>query len=82
MVKVNNHDTLRHVTGRFMKMNRKRNVIAVIAIMLTALLFTSLFTGAESLILSRRAMEIRQYMSASHAIAQELTFEESHRFGF
>lgn len=79
MVKVNNHDTLRLVTGRFMKMNRKRNVIAVIAIMLTALLFTSLFTGAESLILSRRATEIRQYMSASHAIAQDLTFEESQR---
>ena len=56
MVKVNNKDTLRLVTHRFMKMNRKRNTIAMIAIALTALLFTSLFTGSESLILSKRAI--------------------------
>ena len=43
MVKVENKETLRLLTRRFMKMNRARNVIAVIAIMLTSLLFTSLF---------------------------------------
>ena len=42
MVKVENKETLRLLTRRFMKMNRARNVIAVIAIMLTSLLFTSL----------------------------------------
>ena len=35
MVKVENKETLRLLTRRFMKMNRARNVIAVIAIMLT-----------------------------------------------
>lgn len=79
MVKVNNRDTLRLLTKRFMKMNRKRNIIAVIAIMMTALLFTSLFTGAQSLILSRRATEVRQFMSCSHAIAQDLTAESGEK---
>ena len=41
MVKVENKETLRLLTRRFMKMNRARNIIAVIAIMLTSLLFTS-----------------------------------------
>ena len=42
MVKVENKETLRLLTSRFMKMNRARNVIAVIAIILTSLLFTIL----------------------------------------
>lgn len=45
MVKVENKETLRLLTSRFMKMNRARNIIAVIAIMLTSLLFTSLLWG-------------------------------------
>ncbi len=36
MVKVENKETLRLLTSRFMKMNRARNVIAVIAIILTS----------------------------------------------
>ena len=42
MVKVENKETLRLLTKRFMKMNRARNIIAVIAIMLTSLLFKPL----------------------------------------
>lgn len=81
MVKVSNKDTLRLVTHRFMKMNRKRNIIAIIAIVLTALLFTSLFTGSESLILSKRATDIRQFMESSHAAVQDLTKEQAERTG-
>mgnify|MGYP004599239535 CR=1 FL=1 len=79
MAKVENGETLRLITARFLKMNRKRNGIAVIAIFLTALLFTSLFTGAESLLLSKRATDIRQFMNASHAIVQDLTKEQAER---
>lgn len=77
MVKVENKDTLRLLTKKFMKQNRGRNMIAVIAIMLTCLLFTSLFMGSVSLILSKRASDIKQYMDSSHAVAQDLTREES-----
>lgn len=77
MVKVENKDTLRLLTKKFMKQNRGRNMIAVIAIMLTCVLFTSLFVGSVSLILSKRASDIKQYMDSSHAVAQDLTREES-----
>lgn len=77
MVKVENRETLHLLTKRFMKMNKGRNVIAVLAIMLTSLLFTSLFAGAVSLILSKREADVRHFMDSSHAIAQELTKEKA-----
>ena len=73
MTNVDSRGTLRLITKRFMNANRKRNIIAVIAITLTALLFTTLYTGSQSLILSKRAAEIRQFMSSSHAVAQDMT---------
>ena len=62
-----------------MKMNRARNIIAVIAIMLTSLLFTSLFVGSVSMILSKRATEIKQFMDSAHASAQNLSEEDAKR---
>ena len=79
MVKVENKETLRLLTKRFMKMNRARNIIAVIAIMLTSLLFTSLFVGSVSMILSKRATEIKQFMDSAHATAQNLSEEDAKR---
>ena len=79
MVKVENKETLRVLTKRFMKMNRARNIIAVIAIMLTSLLFTSLFVGSVSMILSKRATEIKQFMDSAHATAQNLSEENAKR---
>lgn len=79
MVKVENKETLRLLTRRFMKMNKGRNRIAVLAIMLTSLLFTSLFAGSVSLILSKRAADIKHFMDSSHAIAQNLSDDEEKR---
>ncbi len=72
MVKVENRRTLRLLTKKFMRMNRGRNRIAVLAIVLTALLFTSLFMGSRSMLLSRRATENEQSMCSSHAILQNM----------
>ncbi len=79
MVKVENKETLRVLTKRFMKMNRARNSIAIIAITLTALLFTSLFMGSTSMILSKRAADIKQFMDSAHASAQNLSEEDATR---
>lgn len=79
MVKVDNRETMRLLTRRFMKMNWGRNWIAVMSIMLTAMLFTSLFMGCTSLILSQQATQMKQMMSYSHAIAQDLSGEEAER---
>ena len=80
MVKVENKETLRLLTKRFMKMNRARNIIAVIAIMLTSLLFTSLFVGSVSMILSKRATEIKQFMDSSHAISSACPQQKNIKF--
>ena len=45
MVKVENKETLRLLASRFMKMDRTGNIMAVIAIVLTSLLFTKPFCG-------------------------------------
>lgn len=79
MVKVENKETLRLLTKRLMKMNRGRNRIAIIAITLTALLFTSLFMGSTSMILSKRAADIKQFMNSAHANAQDLSQEDAIR---
>lgn len=79
MVKVENYETLQLVTSRFMKMNKKRNVLAILAIMLTTLLFTSLFMGTGSLLLSNQATLIKQTMSSSHIIAQDMSDKDAEK---
>ena len=44
MLKVNNKKAVRNLSDKSLKGNMPRNIIAVIAIALTALLFTALFT--------------------------------------
>ena len=49
MLKVSNGKCIRHLGLRSMQANRTRNSIAVLAIALTTVLFTSLFTIAMSI---------------------------------
>ncbi len=77
MVNVENRSTLRLLSGRFMRMNRTRNLIAILAIVLTALLFTSLFTGASAMLRSKMDADMKVYHSYSHAFIQRLTPKES-----
>lgn len=79
MVKVENQDTLWLLTMRFMKVNRRRNQIAVLAIVLTTILFTSLFTGTVSMALSKLEADKKTYSSWSHVILQDITWEEAQR---
>lgn len=73
MMNVKNQNTLRQIAVSFMRSNRKRNLLAILAIILTTLLFTSLFMGTGSLLLSNQATLIKQTMSSSHAIAQDIS---------
>lgn len=79
MVKVENRETLKLLARRFMKENRGRNRIAVLAILLTTLLFTSVFTAAASMILSDRESQIRQSRNSAHLTASNLTTQEQER---
>ena len=76
MVKVESKSALRKLTNKFMKVNRSRNIITIIAIVLTSTLFMAVMTAASSMIESNRDSEIRQNMSSSHVIIQDLTSEE------
>ncbi len=79
MVKVENRDTLWLLTVRFLKNNRGRSRIAVLAIVLTTTLFTSLFTGAVSMMLSKLEADKKTYSAWSHVVLQDVTRDEAQR---
>lgn len=79
MFHVNNKTCIRRLSLQLLRASKGRNRIAVLSILLTALLFTSLFMGCSSLILSRRQTEIVQTMDASHAAAQDLSAAQMQR---
>ena len=49
MIKVKNRKAIKNLSNKSLMANKTRNIIAVAAIALTALLFTSLFTIALSI---------------------------------
>lgn len=79
MVKVENQDTLRLLTKTFIKVNKGRNFIIVLAIILTTTLFTTVFTASFSLVKSQRETDMRNYMMTSHAGGSDLTKGEFDR---
>ena len=60
-------------------MNRARNVIAVLQHSDFPFIHKSL-CGSVSMILSKRATEIKQFMDSAHASAQNLSEEDAKRF--
>lgn len=76
MVKVDNGETIHTLAGRFIKVNKNRNIIAVIAIILTSVLFTSVFTASFSIIKSNMESEMRIAMDKSHVSVENLTKEQ------
>lgn len=78
-VKVDSGKTLALVTKRFMKANRGRNIIAVMAIIMTTVMFMALFTSAVSVLKSKQASDMRRYMDSSHISVQDMTEEEFER---
>lgn len=73
MVKVKNKETLRFLSKQFLKINKGRNIIVIIAIMLTSLLFTSVFSASFSILKSTRAQQIRGSSNSAHANIDKLT---------
>ena len=76
MIKVDNKETIHTLSCRFIKINRNRNIIAVIAIILTSILFTSVFTASFSVIKSTMESETRKTMDRSHVSVEGLTKEQ------
>ena len=65
MLKNNNQEGLRRLSRRSMKAERTRNFFAVLAIILTTFMFTSVFSIGVSLIQNLGIMQIRNLGSQS-----------------
>lgn len=76
MIRVKNKKCIRHLGFQSMKTAKTRNWVAVIAIALTAILFTSLFTIAVSINDSFQQANFRQVGSYSHGEFKCLTEEQ------
>lgn len=73
---VKNRKCIRKLSWRSLWASRKRNIIAIIAIILTALLFTSLFTIAMSINSSYEMYTFRQVGGYCHGTFKEVTEEQ------
>ena len=76
MHRVKNKKVIKHLTLSFMKENRKKNRIILFAIMLTNIMFTSLFSIAASINENSQQSTMRQVGSSSMASVKYLLPEE------
>ena len=75
-MKVSNRGCIRRLSLRALLANRTRNIVAVLAIALTALLFTSLFTIALSINEGMQQSNFRQAGGYAHGSFKYLTEEQ------
>lgn len=76
MIKVDNKKTIKRVADTSFRADKMRNIFAVIAIVLTTVLFSSLFTIASSLLSSMEESMMRQVGGSSHGGFKYLTMEQ------
>lgn len=76
MLKVSNRKCIRRLSDRSLKAYKNRNIIAVIAIALTTVLFTSLFTIGASINYSFQQQNFRQAGGDMHATFKNLTEQQ------
>ena len=76
MIKVDSKRTIHIVAKRFMQVNRGRNCIAIVAVIMTAVMFTSLFSALLSMMKSTQQQEIRMNANTSQITIDDLTYEK------
>lgn len=76
MLKVNSKKAIRRLSNRSFKANVSRNIIAVIAIALTAILFTALFTVGSGMIENIQRQTMRQAGGGGMAYLKYITDEQ------
>ncbi len=73
MSKVNNKEVLHRIADKSRKVSKGRNLVSVLAIVLTTLLFTSVFTVGGSIITKFQEDTMRQVGGSAHAGYKYLT---------
>lgn len=76
MRKVNNQKVIRRLADKSFKSNKTRNLIAALAIALTTMLFTTLFTLGLGTIENFQLSTMRQSGGDSHGVIKNLTREQ------
>ena len=76
MLNVGSRKCIRLLSGRSIKNNRTRNIIAVLAVILTAVMFTTLFTIGASIMDAFQLSTMRQVGTSAHAGFKFLTQEQ------
>jgi putative ABC transport system permease protein len=80
VMNVANKSIIRKITMRFLKAGKARNIIAVIAITLTSLMFTSVFTLGGSMLSAIQEDTMRQVGTRAHGGLKYLTPEQYAHF--
>lgn len=76
MRKVKNKKVIRRLSDRSFRVSRTRNIIAMLAIALTAMLFTTLFTLGIGTVENFQRQTMRQSGSDCHGVIKNLTMEQ------
>lgn len=72
----NNGKVIKNLSQKSLKNNKLRNAFAIIAIVLTTVLFTTLFTLSMGMVKSMQEETMRQVGTSAHAGLKYLTYEE------
>jgi putative ABC transport system permease protein len=75
-MKNNNQKVIRRLSNRSLRQNKMRNIFILIAIALTALLFTTLFTLGSGMLQITEEQTMRQVGSRAHAGLKDVTMEQ------
>ncbi|MGE5397014.1 MAG: ABC transporter permease [Chitinophagales bacterium] len=76
MIKVNNKNAIRNLADKSFRANRGRNIIAILAVALTAILFTTLFTMGIGTVECIQEGAMRQAGGDGHAALKYITDEQ------
>ncbi|AFS79694.1 ABC transporter permease protein [Gottschalkia acidurici 9a] len=76
MLQNNNKTTIKELAKKTLKANKNRNIFAILAIILTTLLFTSIFTLGMNLIKSMELATMKQIGTSGHGGFEGLTEDE------
>ncbi len=77
MIKVSNRKCIRNLGMKCMHASRTRNIVAVSAIILTTILFTTLFTIAQSFNTALQESNFRSVGGYNHGTFKNLTLEQA-----
>ncbi|NLD16156.1 MAG: ABC transporter permease [Tissierellia bacterium] len=75
MIKVQNKKAIRNLTIKYMKENKRRNIIIIVTIILTTFLFTSVFSVASILKTSIENQAFRQVGGSFHGAFKDVSEE-------